>query len=43
VDCALDAGDGCNGGNSDDALDYVTKTGLVYEKDYPYVFIIIYL
>lgn len=36
LDCALEAGDGCNGGNSDDALDYIAKTGLVQAKDYPY-------
>lgn len=37
VDCNLEAGDGCNGGDSDLALDYIAKVGLVYEKDYPYV------
>lgn len=39
VDCATEAGAGCNGGDSDLALDYVVKTGLVYERDYPYVHI----
>lgn len=43
VDCATDAGEGCNGGDSDLALDYVVKTGLVYERDYPYVLIILYI
>ncbi|CAD8073929.1 unnamed protein product [Paramecium sonneborni] len=36
VDCALDAGNGCNGGNSDLALDYIASVGSVYERDYPY-------
>lgn len=37
VDCAKAAGDGCNGGDSDLALDYIAEVGLVYERDYPYV------
>lgn len=37
MDCAKEAGDGCNGGDSDLALDYIAKVGLVYERDYPYV------
>ncbi|CAD8168719.1 unnamed protein product [Paramecium octaurelia] len=36
VDCAVDAGEGCNGGNSDLALDYIAEVGSVYERDYEY-------
>ncbi|KAM3142230.1 hypothetical protein pb186bvf_005639 [Paramecium bursaria] len=36
LDCALDAGDGCNGGGADDAIDFLNRNGGVTESQYPY-------
>jgi cathepsin L len=36
VDCATDAGQGCNGGWPYLAIDYAAKYGLESEEDYPY-------